>query len=48
MVASGFRVTLFSGNNQTGSSVTVTGNTSCFVNLNFNDILTSMRIESIQ
>ncbi len=48
IVASGFRVTLFSGANQTGSSVTVTGNTSCFVNLNFNDILTSMRIESIQ
>lgn len=48
MVSSGFRVTLFSGDNQTGNSVTVTGNTSCFVNLNFNDILSSMRIERIQ
>src|SRR6266498_1121015 len=48
MVASGFRVTLFSGDNQTGSSVTVTGNTSCFVGLTFNDILPSMRIERIQ
>jgi hypothetical protein len=46
-IAPGFSVTLFSGDAQTGSSVSVTGDNSCFVGLNFNDILSSLRIETI-
>ena len=45
-IAPGFRVTLFSGDAQTGTAVTLTGDNSCFVGLNFNDILSSMRIET--
>jgi chitodextrinase len=45
-IAPGFRVTLFEHDNQTGLSVSLTGDTSCFVGLNFNDILSSMRIET--
>src|SRR4029450_4097022 len=45
-IASGFKVTLFENDNQTGSSVTLTGDTACFVGLNFNDILSSLRIET--
>jgi len=47
-VAAGFKVTLFGGDQQTGSSVVVTaGDTACFTaaNLNFNDVLSSLRIE---
>jgi len=44
-VSPGLSVTLFSGNNQTGQSVTVTGNVACFVGLGFNDVLSSMRIQ---
>jgi hypothetical protein len=44
-VASGFRAVLFTGDNQTGTAVTVTGENSCFVGINFNDVLSSMRIE---
>jgi len=47
-VAAGFKVTLFDGDQQTGASVVVTaGDTACFTapNLNFNDRLSSLRIE---
>jgi hypothetical protein len=46
-VAPGFRVTLFTGNNQTGRSAVVTGDTACFVDLSFNDVLSSMRVEAV-
>ncbi len=44
-IAPGFRVTLYNGNNQTGTSITLTGDNSCFVGVNFNDVASSMRIE---
>ena len=46
-VAAGFRVVLFDGDGQTGSSVVVTGDTACFVGLNFNDVVSSIRIEPV-
>jgi hypothetical protein len=46
-IAAGYKVTLFDGDQQTGASVTFTsGNVSCFVSYNFNDILSSLRIET--
>jgi hypothetical protein len=48
-VAAGFKVTLFDGNAQTGTSVVITaGDTTCFTapGLNFNDVLSSLRIEA--
>jgi hypothetical protein len=45
-IAPGFRVTLYTHDGQTGPSVILTGDNSCFVGLNFNDILSSMRIET--
>jgi hypothetical protein len=45
-IAPGFRVTLFEHDGQTGASVALTGDNSCFVGLSFNDILSSMRIEA--
>jgi hypothetical protein len=47
-VAAGFKVTLFDGNQQTGTSVVVTaGDTTCFTApVNFNDVLSSLRIEA--
>jgi len=45
-IAPGFKVTLFDGDRQTGTSVVLTGgDTACFVGLNFNDVLSSLRIE---
>ena len=46
-IPAGFRVTLFSANNQTGTQVVLTGDDNCFVNENFNDVLTSLRIEAV-
>jgi hypothetical protein len=46
-IAPGFRVVAFNGDGQTGTSVTLTGNVDCFVGVNFNDVLSSMRIEAI-
>ena len=45
-IAPGYRVTLFEHDNQSGRAVTLTGDTSCFVGLSFNDILSSLRIET--
>jgi Beta/Gamma crystallin len=45
-IAPGYRVTLFQHDGQTGTSVTLTGDNSCFVGIGFNDILSSMRIET--
>jgi chitodextrinase len=46
-VAAGYKVTVFDGNNQTGTSVVFNaGDTACFVANNFNDILSSLRIET--
>lgn len=48
-VATGFKVTLFDGNQQTGGSVVITaGEAPCFTvsQLNFNDRLSSLRIEA--
>jgi len=47
-IAAGFKVTLFDGNQQTGTSIVLTaGETTCFTasNLNFNDLASSLRIE---
>jgi len=47
-IAAGFKVTLFNGDQETGTSVVLTaGDTTCFTaaNINFNDLLSSMRIE---
>ena len=47
-IAPGFKATLFDGNQQTGASIVLTaGDTTCFAdaNLNFNDVLSSLRIE---
>jgi len=46
-VASGFKVTLFDGDAQTGTSVVLTADSPCFVAQGFNDQLSSMRIESV-
>jgi chitodextrinase len=46
-VAAGFKATLFDGNGQTGTSVVFNaGDTACFVASNFNDVLSSLRIEN--
>jgi chitodextrinase len=46
-VAAGFRVTVFNGNQQTGGSVVFTaGDHACFVANDFNDLLSSLRIET--
>jgi chitinase len=46
-VAPGFRATLFNGNQQTGTSLVVNaGDTSCLVASNFNDVVSSLRIET--
>jgi chitodextrinase len=46
-IAAGFKVTVFDGDGQTGGSVTFTaGDTACFVANNFNDVLSSLRIET--
>jgi len=46
-VAAGFRATLFDGNQQTGASVVLNaGDTACLVANNFNDRLSSLRIET--
>jgi hypothetical protein len=45
-VASGFKATLFDGNNQSGASVVLrAGDTACLVDQGFNDVLSSLRIE---
>jgi hypothetical protein len=45
-IAAGFKATLFDGDQQTGTSVVVTaGDTACLVGVNFNDLLSSLRIE---
>jgi type 1 glutamine amidotransferase/glucose/arabinose dehydrogenase len=46
-VASGFKVTLFDGDAQTGTSIVLTADSPCFVAQGFNDQLSSMRIESV-
>jgi len=46
-VAAGYKVTLYDGNNQSGTSVTLTaGDTACLVGVGFNDVLSSLRIET--
>jgi chitinase len=48
-IAAGFKVTLFDGDQETGASVVLTaGDTTCFTasNINFNDRLSSLRIEA--
>jgi hypothetical protein len=48
-IAPGFKVTLFGGDQQTGASVVLTaGDTTCFTasNINFNDVLSSLRVET--
>jgi hypothetical protein len=45
-IAPGFRVTLFDGNNQTGRSIVLTSDTPCLVAPGFNDLLSSISIES--
>jgi hypothetical protein len=45
-VAPGFQVTLFDGNAQTGGSVVIkAGDTTCLTSNNFNDLLSSFRID---
>jgi hypothetical protein len=47
-IAAGFKATLFDGDQQTGASIVLTaGDTACFTasNLNFNDRMSSLRIE---
>ena len=46
-VAPGFRVTLFADDDQTGRSVVFTADSPCFVTQSFNDVLSSLRIESV-
>jgi chitodextrinase len=46
-IAAGFRATLFNGNGQTGTSLVLNaGDTACLVASNFNDIVSSLRIET--
>jgi chitodextrinase len=46
-VAPGFKATLFNGNQQTGASLVINaGDTACFVASNFNDVVSSLRIET--
>ena len=46
-IAAGFKATLFNGNGQTGTSLVLNaGDTACLVAGNFNDVLSSLRIET--
>jgi chitodextrinase len=46
-IAPGFKATLFNGNGQTGTSLVLNaGDTACLVASNFNDVLSSLRIET--
>jgi chitodextrinase len=46
-IAAGFKATLFDGNGQTGASLVLNaGDTACFVASGFNDVLSSLRIET--
>ena len=46
-VASGYKATLYDGNNQTGSALVITaGQTACLVANGFNDVLSSLKIEA--
>jgi len=46
-IAPGFKATLFDGNGQTGTSLVLNaGDTACLVASNFNDVLSSLRIET--
>ena len=46
-IAAGFKATLFNGNGQTGTSLVLNaGDTACLVAGSFNDILSSLRIET--
>lgn len=46
-VGAGFKATLFNGNGQTGTSLVLNaGDTACLVASNFNDVLSSLRIET--
>jgi hypothetical protein len=40
----GYTVTLYDGDNFTGSSVTLKGNTSCLTTNSFNDLVSSIRV----
>ncbi|VUD46123.1 Development-specific protein S [Thalassocella blandensis] len=44
-VPAGYKATLFDGDNFTGNSLVWTEDDSCFVSSNFNDVLSSLRIE---
>lgn len=46
-VSPGYQVTLFSGDNFTGSSVVVDAEMSCFVAVDFNDLMSSVRVEAV-
>lgn len=46
-IAAGYKATLFDGNGQTGASIVLNaGDTACFVASSFNDVLSSLRIET--
>jgi chitodextrinase len=46
-IGAGFKATLFNGNGQTGTSLVLNaGDTACLVANNFNDVLSSLRIET--
>jgi len=44
-VASGYKVTLYDGDNFTGATFTATGDRSCLVDYNFNDLTSSLKVE---
>lgn len=46
-VPAGYKVTLYNDDNFGGSSVVLTGNDSCLVGRGFNDLISSVRIESV-
>ncbi|MDO8342685.1 MAG: carbohydrate-binding protein [Cellvibrio sp.] len=46
-VPSGYKVTLYNDDNFAGSSVVLTGNDTCLVAKNFNDMVSSIRVEAV-
>ncbi|MBQ0735934.1 basic secretory protein-like protein [Aquimarina celericrescens] len=46
-ISPGYTVTLFSGDNFTGNSITYSSNDDCLVNESFNDVVSSIRVTSL-
>jgi MYXO-CTERM domain-containing protein len=46
-ISPGYEVTLFAGDDFTGTQVVLTAETSCLVEVDFNDVMSSLRVEAV-